>query len=143
MGPLGEPSYRLYNCERCGVQVRICRRCDHGQIYCAAECAKRRRRESVRRAGARYQRTRRGALCHARRQRRWRLRRQEVTHQGYRGALGCAKVLSVALSAEIRPDAPPIAPTIDPKPAAASTRCAFCGAPLPVWTRLSRGPWSG
>ena len=25
-----EPAYRLYNCERCQVQVRICERCDHG-----------------------------------------------------------------------------------------------------------------
>jgi hypothetical protein len=34
LGVLGEPSYRLYNCARCAVQVRICRRCDHGNVYC-------------------------------------------------------------------------------------------------------------
>ena len=86
LGALGEPSYRLYNCERCGVQVRICSRCDHGNIYCAGECARIRRRESLRRAAARYQRSRRGAHRHAARQRRWRIRRrQEVTHQGCPG----------------------------------------------------------
>jgi late competence protein required for DNA uptake (superfamily II DNA/RNA helicase) len=42
-----EPAYRLYNCERCGVQVRICQRCDHGNVYCAGECAGIRRRESL------------------------------------------------------------------------------------------------
>lgn len=58
MGPLEEPTYRLYNCRRCAVQVRICRHCDHGNIYCAGECSRICRRESLRRAGARYQRTR-------------------------------------------------------------------------------------
>jgi len=51
-----EPAYRLYNCERCQVQVRICERCDHGNVYCAGECARIRRRESQRRSQARYQR---------------------------------------------------------------------------------------
>jgi predicted nucleic acid-binding Zn ribbon protein len=55
LGVLREPTYRLYNCQRCGVQVRICRRCDHGNIYCAQECSRIRRRECLRRAGARYQ----------------------------------------------------------------------------------------
>jgi hypothetical protein len=32
-----EPAYRLYNCERCQVQVRICERCDHGNVYCAGD----------------------------------------------------------------------------------------------------------
>ena len=56
-----EPAYRLYNCERCGAQVRICQRCDHGNVYCAGECAGIRRRESLKRAQRRYQRSRRGA----------------------------------------------------------------------------------
>ena len=81
-----EPAYRLYNCERCQVQVRICERCDRGNVYCAGECAKIRRRESLRRAQARYQRSRGGARRHAARQRRWRERQREnlkiVTHQG-------------------------------------------------------------
>ncbi len=49
-----EQSYRLYSCRRCAQQMRICRRCDRGNQYCAAECARIRRGESLRRAGARY-----------------------------------------------------------------------------------------
>jgi phosphatidylserine/phosphatidylglycerophosphate/cardiolipin synthase-like enzyme len=48
----GEQSYRLYSCRRCAQQVRICRYCDRGNQYSAAECARLRRRESVLRAGA-------------------------------------------------------------------------------------------
>jgi hypothetical protein len=84
---MGEPVVRVYGCRRCGVCVRVCSGCDRGQAFCAAECAKLSRRESLRRAGARYQSTRRGAHRHAARQRRWRERHfppsplQVVTHQ--------------------------------------------------------------
>jgi hypothetical protein len=79
----GEKTYRLYNCERCAQQVRICRDCDRGNRYCAGECAELRRRESLRRAGRRYQRSYRGACAHAARQSAWRERQgQEVTHHG-------------------------------------------------------------
>jgi hypothetical protein len=82
-----EDSHRLYNCARCGAQVRICRRCDRGNRYCAGPCAAIRRQESLRRAGNRYQRRYRGACRHAVRQRAWRRRQeQEVTHQGSPGA---------------------------------------------------------
>ena len=78
-----EQTYRLYNCARCAQQVRICRGCDRGNQYCAGVCARLRRRESLRRAGQRYQRSYRGACAHAARQRAWRERQpQEVTHQG-------------------------------------------------------------
>jgi hypothetical protein len=144
LGSRGEPTYRLYNCARCGVQVRICRRCDHGQIYCAGECARIRRRESLRRAGARYQRTRRGALCHAQRQRHWRARREEVTHQGFLGRECCAKVAAAALAAKVITDAPFVqAPRIHRPHGAAPLGCSFCGAALPAWARLGRWPWSG
>jgi hypothetical protein len=78
-----EETYRLYSCRRCAEQVRICRDCDRGNQYCARQCAPMRRRESLRRAGQRYQRSRRGACRHAARQRAWRERQmQKVTHQG-------------------------------------------------------------
>jgi hypothetical protein len=108
---VGQPAtYRLYNCRRCDVQVRICRRCDHGNIYCAGACAEIRSRESLRRAAERYQRTRRGACTHAARQRRWRTRQQHtVTHQGcHHGALACKVSTSLVTSAEssdVRDDA--------------------------------------
>ena len=82
MGP-ADHSPRLYNCQRCGLQVHICRQCDRGNLYCTMGCAPIRRRESVQRARARYQRTYRGACRHAARQSEWRARqRKEVTHQG-------------------------------------------------------------
>jgi len=63
-------SYRLFNCNRCHVQVHICRRCDRGNIYCRP-CAPEARKESVRRAGAEYQRKERGRENHAARQQRY------------------------------------------------------------------------
>ena len=66
------------------------------QIRNLARCASRRR------AGARYQRTRRGARKHAARQAAWRRRRacaggEKVTHQGYSGA---AALITVAAHLE-------------------------------------------
>lgn len=92
-----EESYRLYSCRGCARQVRICRRCDRGNQYCAGACARERRRESVRRAGVRYQLSYRGACCHAARQRRWHARRaQKVTHQGSPQVLGALIVAANA-----------------------------------------------
>jgi hypothetical protein len=90
----GEDSYRLYSCGRCAQQVHICRNCDRGNQYCAGDCARLRRRESLQRAGQRYQQRYRGACQHAARQRVWRARHaQKVTHQG---SLGSAVALIVA-----------------------------------------------
>ncbi len=78
-----EKSYRLYSCARCAEQVRICSDCDRGNQYCANQCARIRRRESLHRAGERYQLSYRGASRHAVRQSAWRSRlAQKVTHQG-------------------------------------------------------------
>ena len=89
-----EKTYRLYSCGRCVEQVRICCDCDRGNRYCAGECAKIRRRESLRRAGERYQLSYRGACRHAARQSAWRERQaQKVTHQG---SLPTADTLIVA-----------------------------------------------
>ena len=75
---VAEPICRVYCCRRCGVVVWVCPDCDHGQVFCAGECSSSSRRESLRRAGARYQKTRRGAHRHAARQRRW--RQQKTQH---------------------------------------------------------------
>jgi len=77
-----EPSARLYNCAGCHRQVVICSDCDRGNIYCAGGCAQAARNLSLRAAGKRYQRTRRGRLKHAERQRRYRSKHKKVTHQG-------------------------------------------------------------
>ena len=77
-----ENTARLFNCARCHRQVVICRRCDRGNIYCGPGCSYRSRHESRRAAARRYQRSRRGRMAHAKRQRRYRSRVRKVTHQG-------------------------------------------------------------
>lgn len=145
-----EESYRLYSCRGCGVSVSICGRCDRGNIYCVGECATVSRRASNRRAGARYQRTRRGARRHAARQQAWRERQLEkVTH------LGCAPTVpvftmsvTVDMAALELTDAPlaPDGPLDAPRKAEhhhqrVAGRCDFCHAPLPLFTRLRT--WRG
>jgi len=141
----GEQSYRLYSCRRCAQQVRICRYCDRGNQYCAGGCAGLRRRESLRRAGARYQLSYRGAYCHAARQRRWRERQpQKVTHHGSPD-VGAA-VIVVATSTTTANDADSVAAAapVVREPAFhrwLPSRCCFCGRSL---SRLARvGPLRG
>jgi hypothetical protein len=133
------------------VLVSICDACDYGNIYCPGECAAISRRASNRRAGARYQRTRRGAHGHAARQQAWRDReRQKVTQQG------CAPlgpVFTMSITADVvaieTPDAPctreetSIAPPRrDYREKHQAGRCAFCHKPLPAFTRLrTRRGW--
>jgi hypothetical protein len=45
---------RFYLCQRCRLQVIICRRCDYGQIYCSNNCSKAARCEALRASGRRY-----------------------------------------------------------------------------------------
>lgn len=75
-------SARLYHCARCHAQVLICSCCDHGNIYCASDCAKEARRSAQREAGRRYQATHRGRCNHAKRMGDYRARQKKVTHQG-------------------------------------------------------------
>lgn len=77
----GTPA-RLFLCVRCRAQVLICSHCDHGHMYCAAGCAREARRRSQREAGRRYQASRRGRVNHAVRARRYRVRKNNVTHHG-------------------------------------------------------------
>ena len=67
---------RLFTCASCRRQVVLCRRCDHGNIYCSRNCSGRARRRSMRLAGRRYQDSRRGRHKHAERQRCYRERRR-------------------------------------------------------------------
>ena len=147
LGAMREPAYRLYNCERCGIQVRICQRCDHGNVYCAGECAGIRRRESLKRAQRRYQRSRRGAWRHAARQRRWRERqrqkRYKVTHHGSPVAVTqCIVAISPVMQSQPA-DATPCEPAPRPKSRPPHDTCAFCGAALPEWSRQRPWRWSG
>ena len=162
-----EGSYRLYSCGRCAEQVRICCECDRGNLYCAGECARIRRRESLRRAGERYQLSYRGACLHAARQSAWRERQaQKVTHQG---SLPTADTLIVAAIStqtttqgthvDIASIQPPPQPHTMPRVALSAAHirahvrwhahrmapsahsCSFCWRVLPAFVRL--GPLRG
>lgn len=139
-------THRLYTCGRCSTQVRICRHCDHGNWYCAGECAAVRRRESLRRAGERYQRSRRGACHHAARQRAWRaLRRQKVTHQGSLPAVVTAIVALTSTEVTTQVDHADI-PDVEPRSdrylmAIPILLCSFCARVLAPFARL--GPLRG
>src|SRR5688500_1340782 len=71
-----EETWRLFSCQRCRQQVRLCRRCDRGQRYCGGVCAGAQRQAAQRAASAAYQRTPRGADLHAARMQRSRDRRR-------------------------------------------------------------------
>jgi hypothetical protein len=142
LGTLQQGLYRLYSCYRCGVQVRICPRCDHGNIYCGRECSAIRRRESLRRAGARYQRTRRGAARHAARQRGYRARcQQKVTHQGCEALAHAGNVAAHPKTKSESTDAPEV--ICMPARGSPLWRCAFCGELLSQWTRVRSWIWNG
>lgn len=109
------------------------------------------RRESCRRAGARYQRTRRGARRHAARQRRWRERQlDKVTHQGcalsepvFRMSVTVDVAVIESTDAPSAPDRPLQTPCkSEQRRARVPGRCDFCHAPLPLFTRLgTRRGW--
>jgi hypothetical protein len=144
LGLLEEPAtYRLYHCRRCAMQMCICAQCDCGNIYCSGECTQLARLESMRRAGARYQRTFNGARKHAERQRRYREgQKLEVTHQAFSLVRTACSVSRhpVTTSELIDVDSKePLGPPIRPR----QTHCAFCGRSLPAFARLHPWRWSG
>ena len=74
---------RLFYCALCLTQTTICSHCDRGQLYCSAECSQSARKKSCNEAGLRYQKTFKGRMKHALRQRQYRARKREkVTHHG-------------------------------------------------------------
>lgn len=66
-------------CPQCGARSRLCRPCRNVTTYCSPECSQQARRETWRKRGSEYQRSRRGRDHHWRRQRlyRERCRRRE------------------------------------------------------------------
>jgi len=135
-----EESYRLYSCRSCAQQVHICRHCDRGNQYCAGKCAQIRRRESLRRAGERYQLSYRGACQHAARQSAWRRRQaQKVTHQGSLVspvpvivAANAIQSTTEGADADITTlEQPPL-----PYRAPAAHCCSFCGRALSAFARI-------
>lgn len=134
-----QKSYRLYNCARCAAQVRICSDCDRGNQYCAGDCAQIRRRESLCRAGVRYQLTFRGASSHAARQSALRARRMQiVTHQGSVAGVDAGIVVTnLTVIEESDVEVVALFPVL-PQPPTLSlvSRCSFCRRPLSAFARL-------
>lgn len=132
---------RMFLCARCRCRVLVCPRCDHGQHYCGQCCSEAARRDSVRAAGARYQRSRRGRHRHAERQWRYRARRRgddadkKVTHQA-------SAIPSTPASLCVTP-ASRAEPSLTMPPLTASVvRCHFCARPVSAFVRqgwLRRG----
>jgi len=117
-----ESTGRFYLCQRCRIQVVICRRCDRGQIYCSDDCSKSARCEALRASGRRYQQSSKGRFKHAERNRRYRQRRNKVTHQG-----STAPVQDDLLAANLVPDHDQH--KLKPLSACKSeVHCHFCGA---------------
>ena len=136
--PLSPDSSRLFLCARCRCLAVICTSCDRGQIYCNTGCAEIRRRETIRQAARRYQRTAVGARNHARRQARYRMREEKVTHQGSCPSGSAAKLLRTVLAAALL-----LAPTQRkrrgevPAQPLETTRCHFCSRSSSGFTRNS------
>jgi hypothetical protein len=124
-----EPVGRMFLCGRCRAQVVLCSRCDRGNVYCGPACAEHRRRESVRAAGSRYQRSRGGRFAHAARMRRYRERGRKVTHQGS-GAEGVdALLVPVAVRSPPPQPLPNVAAMAVTLALVLPPRCSRCGAP--------------
>jgi hypothetical protein len=117
-----EPSARLFLCGRCREMVIICRRCDRGQIYCNRGCAQDARRCAQRDASRRYQSSRRGRLNHAARNRRYRARKKNGTHQG-----SLRKPDLSPLRSTVRASESPW-PSRTYVPAGALSHCHWCGS---------------
>jgi len=74
---------RLYYCLFCNAQAFICSNCDRGQIYCSSTCSLVSRKKSCTEANQRYQKTVKGRVNNALRQKRFRQRLKNlVTDQG-------------------------------------------------------------
>ena len=124
-----EPVGRMFLCGCCRAQVVLCSRCDRGNVYCGPACAASRRRESVRAAGRRYQRSRSGRFAHAARARRYRARRQNVTHQGSAAVGADALLVPVAeMPPPTLPSLPTVAAMAVPLALVLPPRCSRCGA---------------
>lgn len=121
-----EPISRLFICALCLAQCVICSPCDHGQIYCGPVCSHSSRQKSCKEAEQRYQKTLRGKMKHALRQRRYRARlREKVTDQGSKPAHQHALLISVEKRAEKAVDGHE----------SGRLKCCCCQAILSNWLR--------
>jgi hypothetical protein len=144
---LADHPARLFVCARCRVQVLLCSRCDRGQRYCGRVCSGAARRQSLRAAASRYQRSWGGRIAHAARSRRWRQRCCERVRD--RAAAVEAAAVDGGVIEFVTHQGCPVPSADAPLPltdehAAAVTgalasplavRCRRCSAPLAPWVR--------
>ena len=131
---------RLFLCGSCRAQVLICSHCDRGQMYCVEGCARRARLLAQRQAGRRYQTSRHGRLNHAAWSRRYRARKNNVTHQG--SPPDRTDDLLCVDSALAMTDQ-----TMTDRGVRRRWHCHCCGRPCPEFVRRDflrrrRGPWN-
>jgi hypothetical protein len=74
----GEVVLRQRSCRKCHAVFWICSHCDRGQSYCGAFCRVPARRQQLRRANRRHQRSPEGRADHRDRQREYRHRHRQV-----------------------------------------------------------------
>jgi hypothetical protein len=129
---------RIYFCARCKIRVRLCTTCDRGQIYCAGECRRARRRLTLLESGRRYQEGRQGRRKHAARQHRYRARQAaKVTHQG---SLPPAPEANIPASTEAH--VATAAPTSTPEQRVANADlCSFCERLCGPFVRVLPACW--
>jgi len=130
-------SPRLYLCARCGRQVLICRHCDHGNVYCAEVCAKAARKESVREAGRRYQRTIQGRKSRAKCNLRYRRNRIKKTHQGSPEMRGHALLTPAQTRVDFGSGTASAIPKQRCNPGRLAYCCQFCGHDCSEFVRTS------
>lgn len=143
MAPLPRPDCRRFVCDLCDEAAYICSWCDRGHRYCSDRCSEEARRRSVREAGQRYQRSRRGQRKHAESQARYRRRQaavaQKVTHHSCHSSPEPATVSTCSTSSTDRSTCPPFwssAGAQGPLPLTTPALiCQICGAPCAPWVR--------
>lgn len=125
-----ESSCRMFLCAGCRCQVLVCRRCDHGQIYCVGTCAQEARRDRQREARRRYQATPRGRALHTERNRRYRTRQlHRVTDHGLAKEPEARPSLGLAVNAAL--SQPPS------RKSSGHARCHHCGCLASAFLRQS------
>jgi hypothetical protein len=121
-----EPTPRLYQCMLCYRHVRICRKCDHGNIYCGPICSGTKRKISVKAARARYQNSFKGRRNHAASQARYRIRLKKVVMD--HGSLFLPQNAPMT-STEKKPK------KLEKGHMKSAITCCFCQNPVSDWIR--------
>ena len=129
------PDCRRFVCDRCGQVVYICSWCDRGHRYCSNRCRRRARRRSLREAGRRHQRSRRGRLLHARRQAAYRRRQQRASEQKVTHHSCRVESRSESVSSCTRTLAERSAPSSSRDVATQHLVCDVCGHPCEPFVR--------